>query len=50
MGASTGHRAEDENQKKWLSVRPLEAQARILRSTLFLRQCRPLQVQAEEVY
>lgn len=34
MGASTGHRAEGENQKKWLLVRPLEAQFRILRGRL----------------
>lgn len=50
MGASTGHRAEGENQKKWLLVRPLETQSRILRSRLFLAQCRPLQVQAQSKF
>lgn len=51
MGASTGHKAEGENQKKWLLVRPLETQSRILRSRLFLGQCRPSSgPSTEEVY
>lgn len=43
MGSSTGHRPESENQKKWLLVRPPEAQSRILRCGLLERQCRSLQ-------
>lgn len=43
MGSSTGQRPEGENQKKWLLVRPLEAQSRMLRGRLLERQCRPLQ-------
>lgn len=43
MGSSTGQRPEGENQKKWLLVRPLEAQSRMLKGRLLERQCRPLQ-------
>ena len=43
MGASTGHRTESKNQKKWFLVRSLVVQPRILRSWLLERQCRPLQ-------
>lgn len=51
MGASTGHRAEGENQKKPLLVRPLETEPRILRADLFLRRCKPLLAQStKEVY